>query len=130
MFARGSRINACSQNRVFNWFRAQWLYKYTGIGPQHPGGLRGFKSLTSFPTQNNFEKIYYKYIPLCSSVCFEPSFKATGSLKLLILPWGALFLSHFPKYWYNFANKKITRDVNPVSGKNNATALRNILRGN
>ena len=39
-------------------------------------------------------------------------------------------MSHFPKYWGSFANKRITRDVNPVSGKNDATALRNILKDN
>ena len=36
----------------------------------------------------------------------------------------------FPKYLYNFANKKITRDASPVSGKNDATDLRNILKDN
>ena len=35
-------------------------------------------------------------------------------LKRLILPWGALFLSHFPKYWYNFANKKLLVTSGPL----------------
>ena len=47
---------------------------------------RVFKPLTSFQTKESFEKIYYKYIPLYSFVCFEPNFKAIESLKLLIFP--------------------------------------------
>ena len=56
-------------------------------GPQHPGGgggVRGLQPPSNFQTQLNFEKIYYKCIPLCSCVCFELSFKAPESLKLLI----------------------------------------------
>ena len=45
-----------------------------------------FKPLTSFQTQDSFEKMHYKCIPLCSFVCFEPSFQAIEILKLLILP--------------------------------------------
>ena len=117
MFARGSRVNACSQNGVFNWFRAQWLYKYTGIGPQHPGGLRRFKSLTSFPTQNNFEKIYYKYIPLCSSVCFEPSFKATGILNFWFCPEGHYFCHIFPNIGTTLRTEKLLVTSTPLVGK-------------
>ena len=31
-----------------------------------PRRVKGFKILTSFYTQESFEKIYYKCIPLCS----------------------------------------------------------------
>ena len=41
----------------------------------------------NFQTQWNFEKIYYKCIPLCSFACFELSFKASESLKILIPPF-------------------------------------------
>ena len=59
------------------------------IGPGRiKGGGRGvgFKPLTSFRTEESFEKIYYKCIPLCRFVCFEPSFKTIESFKLVIFP--------------------------------------------
>ena len=63
------------------------------IGPGRMGGGEGvgFKPLTSFRTHEIFEKMYYKCIPLYRFVCFEPSFKAIESFKLVIFPQGPLF---------------------------------------
>ena len=62
-----------------------------GAGGGGAGEGVGFKPLTSFRTQEIFEKIYYKCIPLYRFVCFEPSFKAIESFKLVIFPRGTLF---------------------------------------
>lgn len=64
------------------------------------------RSLTNFKPIN-FEKIYYKLIPLCSCVWFKLSFKASESLKLLILPCRAL----------NVASKKFILDFKALSVK-------------
>ena len=49
------------------------------------------------PFSTNFEKIHYKYIPFCSFVCFDLSFRVSESLKLIIFPCGELFLVKIPK---------------------------------
>ena len=67
---------------------------------------------TKFQTQESFEKIYYKCIPLCSFNCFELSFRPSRTLQLLILTCGAIILSKSRKYWYK-----------SLSGKNHVTAL-------
>ena len=56
-----------------------------GVAPE---GFSEFQTPTNF--NKNFGKIYYKYIPSCSCVCFELSFKASESQTLLITPCGAL----------------------------------------
>ena len=46
-------------------------------------------------------------IPLCSCVCFELSFNASESLKLLIPPCGALHLVKTSLILVNFASKDL-----------------------
>ena len=47
---------------------------------------------THFQIHENFEKIYYQYIALCSFVYLKLSFKASKSFEFLILSCEALVL--------------------------------------
>lgn len=59
-------------------------------------------------------KICYKYIPLCSFVCFELSFKAYESLKLVIFACWALFLAERSLiFWYKFVSNDLCATWNP-----------------
>ena len=81
-----------------------------------PGVFRGFQTPTIFQT---FKKIYYKCIPMCNCVCFELSFKAAESLKLLPLPLrGISFIQNLLHI-----DQKPIREFIPFSGKYNATTL-------
>lgn len=59
-------------------------------------------------------KICYKYIPLCSFVCFELSFKAYESLKLVIFACWALFLAELSlMFWYKFVSNDLSATWTP-----------------
>ena len=51
------------------------------------------------PFSTSFEKIYYKYIPLCSFICLELSFKVSESLTFIIFPGGEIFLVKISKIY-------------------------------
>ena len=76
------------------------------------------------PTQLNFEKIFYKSISLCNFACFELSFKASESLKLLIFRCELLhFSQNFLIFLIYFASKNLFMPSSPLMGKNYAMVL-------
>ena len=77
--------------------------------------------LKNFQTQDNFENIYYKCIPLCKYVCLELSFKVSQRLKLSAFSCQVLFLVKILKpVW----EEKFIRDSNPQRMKNDVTILK------
>ena len=109
------RIYICSRFTCFTYTTKMVLFTWlehsanTNTLAIAPGRIKGgwVHTPCKFRTQESFEKIYYKCIPLYRFTCFESSFKAIESFIPVILPWGTLFLSYFPKYWYNFARENL-----------------------
>ena len=79
---------------LFTWLEHSANTNTLAIAPGRIKGV-GFKLLANFRTQESFEKIYYKYIPLYRFDCFESSFKAIESFIPVILPCGTLFCHIF-----------------------------------
>lgn len=61
--------------------------------------------LKNFQTQDNFENIYYKCIPLCKYVCLELSFKVSQRLKLSAFSCEVLFSGQ--NFWNQFEKKSL-----------------------
>ena len=81
-------------------------FKFSEIGLQHPDGR-------NFQTQENFEKIYYKYIPWYSFVCFELVLRHLKVLNFLFSPLGHYIQLNFLKYQCNFASKNLFLSSTP-----------------
>ena len=83
-------------------------------GRSTQGVKRSFKPPQIFKFKKVFEKIYYKYILLCSFVCFKFSF--LKFLKHFPLS-GTFFCSKFSQYWYNFTSKNLCVNSTPLVAK-------------
>ena len=89
------------------------------------GGGREVPTLhPNFQPQENFEKIDYKWIPLCSFVCLELGFKTFIILEFPIFVYVTLFLVKLSSELVQL------RDFNSLGRKNEPTVLSYVLNSN